>query len=263
MNRTHFSSTRLLGLLAAAVFAVGCASAGRSTTTTTSAGEVEPATNSIGGTVPTASADTGANVPVGAATSGPGVTGAPVPGSPGAATQQVMDSARTGAGVTGAVGALTTGMAGGASMGARSDAHIVGLLHESNVGEITAGNLAQQRAQNAATRDFAKQMVNEHTALDLRGSTLGAAPALPDSALPQLQQQELTQLQQATGAAFDRAYLTQQVAAHQRTLALVDAAIPLAQDASVRTMLQNEVRPRVASHLQKAQDLLRQVGSAP
>jgi hypothetical protein len=64
------------------------------------------------------------------------------------------------------------------------------------------------------------------------------------------------------GAAdFDRTYITQQVAAHQRTLALVDAAIARGSNAAMRTMLQSDVRPAVASHLAMAQQIQQQLGT--
>ena len=45
-----------------------------------------------------------------------------------------------------------------------------------------------------------------------------------------------------------------------RTLALVDAAIERAQNAELRAMLQTEVRPRVASHLDAARALQQRLG---
>jgi len=60
--------------------------------------------------------------------------------------------------------------------------------------------------------------------------------------------------------AFDRAYVAQQVTAHARTLALVDAAISRAQQAELRTMLESQVRPSVAAHLQQAQQLQQRLG---
>ena len=227
--------------LAAALAVAACASRG-TTTTTGSGGDVAPA---------------------GAVTTGPGANDPTMPGSQGAATQTAADNA-------GGMTATESGsrMSGaGASMGARSDANIVALLHESNVGEIQAGTAAQQRATNAAVRTFAQQMITEHTGLDQRGNALasqaGIAPVLPDSMLPRQHATELTALQSASGAAFDRAYMAQQVMGHQRTLSLVDASIPMASNAALRTMLQSEVRPRVADHLRHAQQLQTQVGTAP
>ena len=62
---------------------------------------------------------------------------------------------------------------------ATSDAQIVGLLHQSNASEIAAGQLAQQRAQDAAVKSFAQQMVSEHTALDTRGNALATQAGMP------------------------------------------------------------------------------------
>jgi len=263
------SSSRPFVLMLATAAAVGCAS-GRGTTTSTSGGEVDQAA-----TAGAAATDTTGRVPPASGgisptaqpqPLGPGATAAPVPGSPAVATRDSAGGA-AGAGGAGAVGGAAGAMSATITLTPRSDADIVALLHESNVGEIQAGTLAQQRATNAAVKRFAQQMVTDHSALDQRGNTLAQqariSPALPDSALPQQQAQEATALQQATGAAFDRAYMAQQVAAHQRTLALVDASIPVASAAALRTMLQSEVRPRVAEHLRTAQELQRQVGTAP
>ena len=147
-----------------------------------------------------------------------------------------------------------------------SDANIVALLHASNQAEIQAGQLAQQRATNPAVRSFAQMMVTEHTALDQQGSSIasqhGITAALPDNNLPQAQQGESTALTAAgNGAAFDRAYIAQQVEVHARTLALVDASIARAQQSALKTMLESQVRPKVAQHLQQALTIQSQLGT--
>jgi predicted outer membrane protein len=69
----------------------------------------------------------------------------------------------------------------------------------------------------------------------------------------------------STGAggsnAFDRAYIAQQVTAHARTLAIVDAAIARGTQAELKTALQSQVRPSVAQHLQMAQQIQQRLGS--
>ncbi|WP_284349428.1 DUF4142 domain-containing protein [Roseisolibacter agri] len=65
----------------------------------------------------------------------------------------------------------------------------------------------------------------------------------------------------AAGSSFDAAYVAQQVAAHARTLALVDAAIQRAQQAELKTALETQVRPRVAEHLRMAQELQTRIGA--
>jgi putative membrane protein len=147
-----------------------------------------------------------------------------------------------------------------------SDANIMALLHASNEAEIAAGQLAQHRSTNEAVRNFAQMMVADHSALNQQGTTLATQNSitllLPDNNLPQLHTTESSALAASEpGSAFDKAYIAQQVAAHTRTLALIDASIGKAQNAALKTMLQNEVRPKVSAHLQRAVALQAQVGA--
>ena len=147
-----------------------------------------------------------------------------------------------------------------------SDAHIVALLHESNLGEIQAGTLAQQRATDTEVRTFAALMITHHTTLDTAmtrlAASVGIVPVLPDSALPRIQQAEMAVLQATSaGTTFDRVYIGQQIVAHRRTLTLVDTSIARAQRAELRTMLQAQVRPAVAAHLQQAITIQGRIGA--
>src|SRR3954471_7219524 len=75
----------------------------------------------------------------------------------------------------GPLAGITNGMspnqqASDVSASVRSDADIMGVLHQSNVGEINAGSVAQSRASDQAVRDFAAMMVRDHTNLDRQGN---------------------------------------------------------------------------------------------
>jgi predicted outer membrane protein len=149
---------------------------------------------------------------------------------------------------------------------AANDANIFALMHESNLGEIMAGTVALGRAQNAEVRAFAQMMITMHTALDSAGQNLarrlGVTPVLPDSTLPRIQQQEMATLAATpAGPVFDRVYISQQIVAHRRTLALVDASIPRAQSPELRAMLQDQVRPAVVAHLQEALAIQSRIGT--
>jgi putative membrane protein len=144
--------------------------------------------------------------------------------------------------------------------GATSDERTLAILHRSDVGEISAGTVAQERATDPAVKAFAVMMVSEHTRLDEQGNRLAqqirAAATLPDSTLPGILSADSIALKLAeNGAAFDRTYITQQVAAHQRTLAVVDAGLSHAKDAQVKTALESQVRPAVARHLAQARQI--------
>ncbi|WP_169804470.1 DUF4142 domain-containing protein [Sphingomonas pituitosa] len=92
--------------------------------------------------------------------------------------------------------------------------------------EIAAGKLAQQKATTDGLKDFGKDMVEEHTKSTAKLKTAAgkASPAItPAPAMTEEQQANLKTLQSATGAAFDTAYKSQQVVAHEKALAAVQA----------------------------------------
>jgi putative membrane protein len=143
---------------------------------------------------------------------------------------------------------------------AQSDERILAILHRSDVGEISAGRVAQERAVDPAVKAFATMMVSEHTRLDEQGNRLAqqinASAVLPDSTLPGILSSDSIALRLAPdGAVFDRTYMAQQVAAHQRTLEVVDAGLPKAKDVQVKTALESQVRPAVARHLALAREI--------
>jgi putative membrane protein len=148
----------------------------------------------------------------------------------------------------------------------RSDPNIVAVLHTSNLGEIAAGNLAITRGSDAAVKSFATQMVVEHTALNAQGNARAAAIGIPltipDNTLPAIIAAESDTLTAVpTGTRFDQVYIAQQVRDHQRTLALIDASIAIAQNAQIKALLQNTARPSVAMHLQMAQTIQARIGT--
>ncbi|HEV7991078.1 MAG TPA: DUF4142 domain-containing protein [Gemmatimonadaceae bacterium] len=148
----------------------------------------------------------------------------------------------------------------------RNDGNILATLHASNLGEISAGMLAQQRGTDSAVKAFGSMMMAEHSQLDQQGATLSqqiaVAPVLPDSTLTRLIRTESDTLRRAApGPAFDRLYIASQIVDHQRTLALVDASIGIAQHAELKTALQSQVRPAVAAHLARAQEIQSRLGA--
>jgi putative membrane protein len=90
--------------------------------------------------------------------------------------------------------------------------------------EIEAGKLAQEKAQAQGLKDFGKMMVDHHSMSTekLKAAGAKASPAIvPNPVLNAEQEANLAALRAAEGAAFDTAYKTQQVAAHEKALALM------------------------------------------
>lgn len=180
------------------------------------------------------------------------------------AVTETTDSA---AAATMPVGSDTMAMAGAG--GQLTDANVAAVLSASDSGEIRPSQAAQQQAQNAQVKEYAQMMVTEHGMLEdsLRALTgrLGVTPA-PNALSQQLRTQAdsaMQALQGQTGANFDRAYMQWMVASHQATLTAIDSLLmPAIQNAEMRTAVQQQVRPRVEQHLQRAQQIQSSLGGA-
>lgn len=123
--------------------------------------------------------------------------------------------------------------------------------------EIEAGKLAQEKAQSQALKDFGKMMVDNHTQSTEKLKAAGATanPAIvPNPALTAEQETNLAALRAAEGAAFDTAYKTQQVAAHEKALALVQG---YATDGDIPELKRfaAEAQKVIQTHLTKIQGL--------
>ena len=91
--------------------------------------------------------------------------------------------------------------------------------------EVQLGYLALQNSQDPKVKQFAQQMVTDHTKAnkELKGIASGKGLAIPT--LLDVQHRATVQsLQVKSGAAFDTAYISQMAAAHDRSIALFTAA---------------------------------------
>lgn len=162
---------------------------------------------------------------------------------------------------TAPVGAPSAGAAAPAAAGQVTDANIAAIASASNQDEIQTSTIALQKATRPEVKQFAQRMVDEHGAVEQQMQQALQAKGMQPQDNAQSQQVKqgtqtaLQQLQAATGAAFDEAYVAHQVQAHQMTLqALRTVLIPNARDPQLKQMLQG-VEPKVAEHLQMAQGL--------
>jgi putative membrane protein len=178
----------------------------------------------------------------------------------------VTESADSSAAATMPMGADTMAMAGAG--GALTDANVAAILSVADSGEIRPSQAAQQQAQNAQVKEYAQMMVTEHGMLEdsLRALTgrLGVTPA-PNAMSQQLRTQAdsaMSALQGQTGAGFDRAYMQWMVTSHQATLTALDTQlIPAIQNPEMKTAVQQQVRPKVEQHLQRAQQIQSSLGA--
>jgi putative membrane protein len=123
--------------------------------------------------------------------------------------------------------------------------------------EIESSKLAAGSASSAAVKKFATQMISAHSAstAKLKSIVAGMSPAMtPDDTLSADQQQKLDSLKSLKGAAFDSAYASAQVNAHQMTLDMLKNYAASGDNAQLKTFA-NGMIPTVTAHLNMAKGL--------
>jgi putative membrane protein len=147
------------------------------------------------------------------------------------------------------------------SMSTLTDAQIAKILATVDTGEIEQAQLAISKAQQPAVRDFAQQMIDQHTASKQQGAQLVSQAGITAASTPiasNLERKAMTMLDQLKGtdaAGFDAAYMKGQVQQHQEVLNLIDSQLlPAAKNEAMRQQL-TAAREMVAGHLKHAQQL--------
>jgi putative membrane protein len=147
-----------------------------------------------------------------------------------------------------------------------NDAQIAHIVVTANQVDIDAGELAKTSVTNPDVKKFAERMIIDHTGVNTSASELAAklkvTPQHNDTskALKSGGDQNLAKLRGLTGAAFDKAYVDQEVAYHAQVLEAIDKTlIPNAKNEELRALLV-KVRPAIAAHLEHAKHLQAQLG---
>lgn len=144
---------------------------------------------------------------------------------------------------------------------APTDPQIVGIVVTANQIDIDYANLALSKSKDKATREFAQQMVTDHSALQKAVSDLGAklkvTPADSDTSKSLKAQAADTtkKLRALKGKAFDKAYIENEIAFHKAVMeANLTVLIPNAQNAELKSALTN-AQTLFQGHLQHAQNV--------
>ena len=162
------------------------------------------------------------------------------------------------AGVENAATDTTAAPVNTAGPGALNDAQIVAVLSVADSSEISPSLLAEQRGESAQVKEYARMMIRDHGALEdsllamARQNGLTPEPNPTSEQMRSEAQATLQRLQGLDGAAFDSAYVQAMIASHQTALAAIDSQLlPAAQNAQLRTALEQKVRPAVVAHLEQ------------
>jgi putative membrane protein len=149
---------------------------------------------------------------------------------------------------------------------APTDAQIAHIVVTANQVDIDAGKLAASKASNAQVKAFGQQMVTDHTGVNKQATALAARLGVKpednttSGSLKSGGDENLKKLRSLEGAAFDRAYVDQEVAYHQAVLDAIDKTLlPNASNAELKALIA-KVRPAIAAHLEHAKRLQSSLG---
>jgi putative membrane protein len=150
-----------------------------------------------------------------------------------------------------------TNMAATAPLSPTTAQGFVNAAAQSDKFEIESSRLAATQASSASVKKFATQMITAHTAstAKLKSTVAGMNPPVtPDDALAADQQQKLDSLKGLNGTAFDTAYASAQVEAHQKTLDTLKNYAASGDNAVLKSFASG-LMPTVAAHLNLAKGL--------
>jgi putative membrane protein len=135
------------------------------------------------------------------------------------------------------------------------DAEFMTKAAQSDLTEIQTSQLALKKSRNRAVRNYAQQMIKQHTASSKKLAAIAKAKnfTLPTALDPE-NQALLTKLQRVSGNSFNQAYMQGQTLAHQKTLAEYQKYLKEGEDPDLRGFA-NQISPLVAHHLQMAQKM--------
>lgn len=148
--------------------------------------------------------------------------------------------------------------------GTLSNADVLSVFGTIDQNEIEAAELAREKASSPMVRDYAKSLLQQHTAmLDEKRAIvnrMNVRPAKPRlaSALEQANQETLETLRNKSGSEFDRAYVDYQIIMHDQAIKLSRDTAASVDDSRIKQHL-IEARPDLASHLRTAQTIRQQL----
>jgi putative membrane protein len=136
------------------------------------------------------------------------------------------------------------------------DRLFVHLAATGGMAEVQAAKLAAAKSQNSGVSRFARMMADEHSKANERLTGLARKANVPVPAeLDPDHKAALAELDQLSGAQFDRAYMQAQLVDHQKTVQILQWELSNGQDSQLQ-QLAAEMLPSVLHHLQMVQAIM-------
>ncbi|WBB54271.1 DUF4142 domain-containing protein [Verrucosispora sp. WMMD573] len=146
------------------------------------------------------------------------------------------------------VGVAPAAAAQAAAQPSEQDTQYLQAVHQVNLYEIAAGELAQEKGQNQQVKELGQQFVTDHTELDQSVQDLAGQLNVELPSEPTTDQQDgLDQLNNASGEEFDRLWVTQELAGHVQAIQATQTEISQGTESQVVQLAQTAL-PVLQAH---------------
>ncbi|MFJ6196281.1 DUF4142 domain-containing protein [Micromonospora sp. NPDC092111] len=158
------------------------------------------------------------------------------------------------------VGLAPAAAAQAAAQPSAQDTQYLQAVHQVNLTEIVTGNLAQQKGQNQQVKDLGKQFVTDHTQLDqtVQSTAQQLNVSLPGAPTAD-QQKVIDKLNGLSGAEFDKAWVTAELAGHVQAIQATQTEISQGSEQSVVQLAQDAL-PVLQAHYDALVALAQELG---
>ncbi len=135
------------------------------------------------------------------------------------------------------------------------DKRFLGQVTQASLLNIEMGKLAQDKASSDAVKEFGKKMITDHQrGLAIFKKVADRDGVTVDSQLDSKHKERLDKLAKLSGAEFDRAYIKDQLKAHQRMVSYYQSEADNSTE-SIASKMANNMLPAVQKHLNDTKDL--------
>jgi putative membrane protein len=141
------------------------------------------------------------------------------------------------------------------------DSKLIFQMASSNIMEVRLGQMAQQKASNAAVKQFGQQMATDHT--NLENQLTGLVSKNGTNFQPGMSKEneaEVSRLEKLSGAQFDQQYMTSMIQHHQQDISTLQSQGQSAKSGEARQMIAASL-PVLQQHLTLATQVGGQVGA--
>lgn len=143
-----------------------------------------------------------------------------------------------------------------------SDKKFVDKAAEGGLAEVELGRLAEKKATNADVKSFAQRMVHDHTQANEKLNQIATQDGISvPQRLSAKEVMEKARLEKMHGAAFDKAYMENQLQDHKKDIAEFEHESQDGQNRSVKHFAAQTL-PTLQSHLRDAEQVAPKVNAS-